>query len=113
MLNKLSQQEIRFLGCIYRKPRMGHYLMKKLMMDEKEFYNFINGRISKLSLNYLVLNDIGETKCTITPEGRAVYEYARKDFRDDIKYWVTTIIAALALLIALTSLLAQLGLIVL
>jgi len=106
VVDKLNQQEVQFLGYIYRKPRNGHYLMKKLKMDKCEFSHFINGRISKLSMNYLKPDNIGETQCFITPEGRASYEYARKDFRDDVKYAITTAISLVALIIAIISLLS-------
>lgn len=77
------------------------------------------GKISQIMKNRLYINELigsryiseetGNGHLHITPEGLAVIEAEEDKRRESVRYWISTVIAILALLISIIALLSQLG----
>ena len=101
----LHDKEYRFLKFIYKKPRGGRYIMKRLRISEREFQDIVNTRLTDYVLCYMNYQDMSLTIAHIKPEGKAAYEaWVTENYR----FKTTKKIAISAIIISILALLVSL-----
>lgn len=65
--------------------------------------------INELIASKYISEDIGSMHLHLTSEGLAAIEAEEYNRRESVRYWITTALAVLALLISIIALLSQLG----
>ena len=97
----LNKSEYKFLRLVYKMPRDGAYIMRKLRLDEKGFAFIVNGRLKDYTNPSMKYDDIEKSIVAITPKGKAELEAWDKDNR---RYRTAVIFSSAALVISLLSL---------
>jgi len=101
MQTKLSNTERKFLGLIYRKPRLAEYIIRKLKLTDNLLFELSNGTLKDLTYYNVHPDDYMQSVYSVNLAGKETYESYK---REKLQYRLSLALSTLALIVSILAL---------
>ena len=92
----MTKKQLELLNFIYHKPKTVREIYDNLGLDYRSFLALMEGGPIDSCLDFDKIVPYENSKLIITNRGRSFVENSQKEFWNEVRYWITTIVAVAA-----------------